>query len=158
MATQEEKTALEEIAKSIAHVNETTQSYAAGAEELTANTEEMVSMAETMREKMEYFNDLIEQLLKDVDFSKLTPEQITGESGLLKQLTKRIVEKAMNTEMKDHLGYEINNPDGNNTGNSRNGTSKKTVLTEIGDVDIAIPRDRNSEYEPQNNQKASASF
>lgn len=94
-------------------------------------------------------DDLIEQLLKDVDFSKLTTEQITGESGLLKQLTKRIVEKAMNTEMKDHLGYEINNPDGNNTGNSRNGTSRKTVLTDIGDIDIAVPRDRNSEYEPQ---------
>jgi transposase-like protein len=52
-------------------------------------------------------DDLIEQLLKDVDFSKLTPEQITGESGLLKQLTKRIVEKAMNVEMNDHLGYEL---------------------------------------------------
>lgn len=94
-------------------------------------------------------DDLIEQLLKDVDFSKLTPEQITGESGLLKQLTKRIVEKAMNAEMNNHLGYESNNPDGNNTGNSRNGTSKKTILTEIGDVDITIPRDRNGEFEPQ---------
>lgn len=94
-------------------------------------------------------DELIEQLLKDVDFSKLTPEQITGESGLLKQLTKRIVEKAMNAEMKDHLGYEMNNPDGNNSGNSRNGKSKKTILTEIGNIDIAIPRDRNAEFEPK---------
>jgi len=94
-------------------------------------------------------DELIEGLLKDIDFSKLTTEQITGESGLLKQLTKRIVEAAMNAEMKDHLGYEINNPDGNNTGNSRNGTSKKKILTELGDVDIAVPRDRNGEYEPQ---------
>jgi putative transposase len=94
-------------------------------------------------------DEIIEGLLKDIDFSKLTTEQITGESGLLKQLTKRIVEKAMNAEMKDHLGYDINNPDGNNTGNSRNGTSKKKILTELGDVDIAIPRDRNGEYEPQ---------
>lgn len=92
---------------------------------------------------------LIEGLLKDIDFSKLTTEQITGESGLLKQLTKRIVEKAMNAEMKDHLGYDINNPDGNNSGNSRNGTSKKKILTELGDIDISIPRDRNGEYEPQ---------
>jgi len=67
----------------------------------------------------------------------------------LKQLTKRIVEKAMNAEMKDHLGYDINNPDGNNSGNSRNGTSKKKILTELGDIDISIPRDRNGEYEPQ---------
>src|SRR5271157_1358400 len=103
---------------------------------------EMKKMAKTK-------DDLIEQLLKDVDFSKLTPEQITGESGLLKQLTKRIVEKAMNAEMKDHLGYEINNPDGTNAGNSRNGTSKKTILTEIGDVDIAIPRDRNGGFDPK---------
>ena len=94
-------------------------------------------------------DDLIEQLLKDVDFSKLTPEQITGEGGLIKDLTRRIVEKAMNAEMKDHLGYEINNPAGNNTGNSRNGTSRKTILTEIGDIGIAIPRDRNGEYEPK---------
>jgi len=49
--------------------------------------------------------DLIEQLLKDVDFSKLTPEQITGEGGLIKDLTRRIDEKAMNADMKDHLGY-----------------------------------------------------
>lgn len=94
-------------------------------------------------------DDLIEKLLEDVDFSKLTPEQITGESGLLKQLTKRIVEKAMNAEMKDHLGYEKNAPEGKGTGNSRNGRSKKTLLTEIGDVDIDVPRDRNGEYEPQ---------
>ena len=74
-------------------------------------------------------DDLIERLLEDVDFSKLTPEQITGESGLLKQLTKRIVEKAMNAEMKDHLGYEKNAPEGKGSGNSRNGKSKKTLLT-----------------------------
>ncbi len=93
--------------------------------------------------------ELIEELLKDVDFSKLTTEQITGENGLLKQLTKRIVEKAMNTEMNDHLGYEPNNPSGKNSGNSRNGTSKKTLLTEIGNVDISVPRDRNGEYDPK---------
>ena len=93
--------------------------------------------------------ELIEQLLQDVDFSKLTPEQITGESGLLKLLTKRIVEKAMNAEMKEHLGYDSNHPDGVNTGNSRNGTSKKKILTEIGDIDITIPRDRNGQFEPQ---------
>jgi len=51
-------------------------------------------------------DDLIEKLLEDIDFSKLKPEQITGESGLLKQLTKRLVEKAMNAEMTEHLGYE----------------------------------------------------
>jgi transposase-like protein len=94
-------------------------------------------------------DELIEKLLEDIDFSKLSPEQITGESGLLKQLTKRIVEKAMNAEMKDHLGYEKNASEGKGTGNSRNGKSSKTLLTDIGEVPIDVPRDRNGEYSPQ---------
>jgi len=94
-------------------------------------------------------DDLIEKLLEDIDFSKLKPEQITGESGLLKQLTKRLVEKAMNAEMTDHLGYEKNSNGGIGTGNSRNGKSSKTLLTDIGDVTIDVPRDRNAEFEPQ---------
>jgi putative transposase len=94
-------------------------------------------------------DDLIEKLLEDIDFSKLKPEQITGESGLLKQLTKRLVEKAMNAEMTEHLGYEKNSDSGIGTGNSRNGKSGKTLLTDIGDVTIEVPRDRNAEFEPQ---------
>lgn len=94
-------------------------------------------------------DNLIEKLLEDIDFSKLTPEQITGESGLLKQLTKQIVEKAMNVEMIDHLGYEKNANCGIGTGNSRNGKSRKTLLTDVGDVTIDVPRDRNGEFEPQ---------
>ena len=94
-------------------------------------------------------NDLIEKLLENIDFSKLKPEQITGESGLLKQLTKRLVEKAMNAEMTEHLGYEKNSDIGIGTGNSRNGNSRKTLLTDIGNVTIEVPRDRNAEFEPQ---------
>lgn len=94
-------------------------------------------------------DDLIEKLLEDIDFSKLKPEQITGESGLLKQLTKRLVEKAMNAEMAEHLGYEKNSDSGIGTGNSRNGKSSKTLLTDIGNVTIEVPRDRNAEFEPQ---------
>ena len=92
--------------------------------------------------------DLIEKLLEEVDFKNLSPDQITGKNGLIKQLTKRIVEKAMNAEMDQHLGYEKyqRNP---NTKNSRNGTSKKHISTEIGAVSIDIPRDRSGEFEPQ---------
>lgn len=92
--------------------------------------------------------DLIEKLLDEVDFKNLSPDQITGKNGLIKQLTKRIVEKAMNAEMDQHLGYEKyqRNP---NTKNSRNGTSKKHISTEIGSVSIDIPRDRSGEFEPQ---------
>ena len=77
--------------------------------------------------------DLIEKLLEEVDFKNLSPDQITGKNGLIKQLTKRIVEKAMNAEMEQHLGYEKyqRNP---NTKNARNGTSKKHISTEIGSV------------------------
>jgi putative transposase len=91
----------------------------------------------------------IEKLLEGIDFKNLTAEQITGEDGLLKILTKRIVEKAMNAEMDQHLGYVKYDPAGKNKGNSRNGTSRKTVITEQGYVNIEVPRDREGEFEPQ---------
>jgi putative transposase len=91
----------------------------------------------------------IEELLDGIDFKNLTTEEISGPNGLLKQLTKRIIEKAMNTEMSNHLGYEKYQADSEKISNSRNGKSRKTVKTEIGDVDINVPRDRKSEFEPQ---------
>ena len=93
-------------------------------------------------------DELVEELLKEFDFKKLTPEQITGKDGLIKQLTKRIVEKAMNTEMDEHLGYEKNQRN-DVSDNSRNGSSKKRITTEVGSVPIDVPRDRNGEFEPQ---------
>ena len=93
-------------------------------------------------------NDLIEKLLETVDFNNLSPDQITGKDGLIKQLTKRIIESAMNAEMKEHLGYEKHERKSSSS-NSRNGTSKKNVSTEVGNVSIDVPRDRNSEFEPQ---------
>jgi putative transposase len=91
----------------------------------------------------------IEKLLAGIDFKNLTAEEITGPNGLLKLFTKRVLEKAMNAEMTNHLGYEKHHPDSGNTSNSRNGKSQKTVKTEIGDININVPRDRNSEFEPQ---------
>ena len=105
-------------------------------------------------------NDLIEKLLDSVDFKNLSPEDITGKNGLLKQLTKRMVEKAMNAEMDAHLGYEKHERTKNSI-NSRNGKSNKTVSTEVGDISIDIPRDRNSEFSPQiipKHQKRFAGF
>jgi putative transposase len=93
-------------------------------------------------------DDSIEKLLENVDFNNLSPDQITGKDGLIKQLTKRIIESAMNAEMKEHLGYEKHERKSNSS-NSRNGTSKKNVSTEVGNVSIDVPRDRNSEFEPQ---------
>jgi putative transposase len=76
------------------------------------------------------------------------PEDLIGESGLLKQLTKALIERAMKTEMTAHLGYEKHEPAGKKSGNSRNGKSKKTIKGEFGNMEIAVPRDRNSTFEP----------
>ncbi|MCM2580150.1 IS256 family transposase [Streptomyces meridianus] len=75
--------------------------------------------------------------------------QLTGEGGLLQQLTKRLLESALEGEITDHLGYDKHDPSGKNGGNSRNGSRANTVLTEVGPVEIAVPRDRDSSFEPK---------
>lgn len=77
------------------------------------------------------------------------PEEILGDEGVLKQLTKRLVERALEGEMTTHLGYEKHCPEGRNTGNSRNGKSPKRVKGKFGEVELEIPRDRSGEFEPQ---------
>jgi putative transposase len=74
---------------------------------------------------------------------------LIGEGGLLGKLTKMVLENALEGEMNDHLGYPCGDPAGRNGGNSRNGHRSKTVLTEIGPVDIDVPRDRQSTFEPK---------
>lgn len=75
--------------------------------------------------------------------------QLTGEGGLLPQLTKRLPESALEGEMTDHLGYDRHDPAGKNGGNSRNGKRSKTVVTDVGPVEIDVPRDREGAFEPQ---------
>jgi len=75
--------------------------------------------------------------------------QLTGEGGLLAQLTKRLVESALEGELSDHLGYGKHDPVGRDGGNSRNGHRSKTVLTEVGPVGIDVPRDRDGSFEPK---------
>src|SRR3954469_13389408 len=75
--------------------------------------------------------------------------QLTGEGGLLQQLTKRLLESALDGEITDHLGYDKHDPAGRGTGNSRNGTRSKTVLTDVGPVELEVPRDRNGSFEPK---------
>src|ERR1700722_16579676 len=88
---------------------------------------------------------LIDKLL--ADYKK--PEDIIGENGLLKQLTKALLERAMQAEMTEHLGYEKHDPVGNNSGNSRNGGSTKTLKGEFGKRPLETPRDRKGSYEPK---------
>ncbi len=74
---------------------------------------------------------------------------LTGEGGLLAQLTKRLVESALEGEITDHLGYDRHAVAGRDGGNSRNGHRAKTVLTEVGPVEIDVPRDRDGSFEPK---------
>jgi len=89
--------------------------------------------------------DLVDQLLKDYQ----QPEDILGENGILKQFTKALLERAMQVEMSEHLGYEKHDAAGDNSGNSRNGSSGKTLKGDFGELAIEVPRDRNSEFEPK---------
>lgn len=75
--------------------------------------------------------------------------QLAGEGGLLQALTKRLLESALEGEITDHLGYDKHDPAGRDAGNSRNGRRSKTVLTDVGPVEIDVPRDRDGSFEPK---------
>ena len=89
---------------------------------------------------------LAEQLLAQ---AKEQGVELVGPNGLLNQLTRNVLETALDAEITEHLGYDKHDPAGRGSGNSRNGTRAKTVLTEIGPVEIEVPRDTNSTFEPQ---------
>jgi putative transposase len=89
---------------------------------------------------------LIDQLLAEHGHRR---EDIVGETGLLKQLTKALLERVMQAEMTDHLGYEKHDPVGYKTGNSRNGKTKKKLIGEFGQVELETPRDREGSFEPK---------
>ena len=99
----------------------------------------------TVAPKREVPKELIDGLL--ADYKK--PEDLIGENGLLKQLTKMLVERALDAEMAEHLGHGKNEPVTNLSGNARNGKSKKTLKGEFGELPIEIPRDRQGSFEPQ---------
>lgn len=89
---------------------------------------------------------LIDKLIAEHGYR---PQDIAGENGLLKQLTKAVLERAMQAELTGHLGYEKHDPVGHNSGNSRNGKSRKKLKGEFGEVEIETPRDRNGTFEPK---------
>ena len=88
----------------------------------------------------------IDSLIKD---AKASGTPLDGVDGLLNQITKAVLERALEAEMSEHLGYEVGDPAGRGTGNSRNGKTSKTVATTNGPLDMRIPRDRNSTFEPR---------
>jgi putative transposase len=88
---------------------------------------------------------VLDQLLADYE----SPEQVLGENGLLKQLTKAVLERALQAEMSHHLGYEKHAPAGRGSGNSRNGATAKKLQGDFGEIELETPRDRNGEFEPR---------
>ena len=94
---------------------------------------------------MEMDKELIDKLLGDYQ----KPEDLIGENGLLKQLTRAIVERALQAELTTHLGYEKYSPEGHNSGNTRNGVSTKQLKGDFGEMQIEVPRDRQASFEPK---------
>jgi transposase-like protein len=105
-------------------------------------TETLDPVAKQMGDTQELAQQLLEQ-------AKTEGVELIGEGGLLNQLTKTVLETALDAEMTEHLGYDKHDPAGRDGGNSRNGTRAKTVLTEIGPVEIEVPRDTDASFTPQ---------
>jgi putative transposase len=91
-------------------------------------------------------SEFAEQL---VDQARAQGVELVGPNGLLSGLTKQVLEAGLEAEMSEHLGYERHDPAGHNSGNSRNGTRSKTVITEVGPVELDVPRDREGSFEPK---------
>jgi putative transposase len=100
-------------------------------------------LPDEMREKLP--DELVDELLAGAN----SEEEIVGPGGLLSQLTKRLVERAMEVELTDHLGYEPHQEPPGGAGNARNGKTPKTLVTEHGPVEIKTPRDRQGTFEPK---------
>ena len=95
----------------------------------------------------------IDALLADAEAAGLA---IDGPDGLMNQMIKAVLERALEVEMADHLGYERGDPAGPASGNSRNGFTSKTLITTAGQARIEVPRDRNGTFEPQSGAQAEA--
>ena len=108
-------------------------------------TDTLADVAAANEEELDQ-QQLAQQLLAQ---AKEQGVELVGPDGLLNQLTKRVLETALEEEMAEHLGYDKHDPVGRNLGNSRNGVRSKTVLTEIGPVEIDVPRDTDASFTPQ---------
>jgi putative transposase len=111
-------------------------------------------MTKQRSDKSRFPDELIDQIL--VSYEK--PEDLTGQGGLLKQLTARILERAMEAEMTEHLGYAKHAVEGRGVPNSRNGVRSKTLHTDQGPLEIDVPRDRDGSFEPQLVKKRQTHF
>ncbi len=110
-------------------------------EHVSGDTGEVIGTFLTGGDQQRLAIDLVAQ-------AKAAGADLVGPDGLMAQLTKRVLEVALEAEMAEHLGYEANDPEGRNGRNSRNGRRSKTVLTGVGPVEVAVPRDRDGSFEP----------
>ncbi|UTD30006.1 transposase [Bradyrhizobium sp. WD16] len=93
--------------------------------------------------------EILDQILAG---GSLKPEDLAGEDGLFRRLKKALLERALGAELTHHLGYEKGDPAGRGTGNSRNGTSSKALLTDDGEIEIEVPRARTARRHVQHHQ------
>ena len=98
--------------------------------------------------------EIIDELLSDYK----DPEDLLGEEGIFKELKKALLERALNAELSDHLGYDKGDPKGRQSGNSRNGHGSKKVTGEDGEMELSVPRDRDASFEPQIVKKGQRRF
>ncbi len=112
----------------------------------------------TKKQKSAPLNIVPDEILEQLLDGYKNPEDLTGPNGIIKQLTKRLIEKVMQQELTHHLGYSKNSKVGDNSGNSRNGYSDKTIKTDRGEISIETPRDRKGDFEPTIIPKGSRQF
>jgi hypothetical protein len=112
----------------------------------------LAELAPEVRDRLS--DELIDELLAGAR----TEEEIVGPGGLLADLTRRLVERALSAELTEHLGYEPHQEPPGGTGNTRNGSTPKTLVTEHGPVPIKTPRDRKGTFEPQIVRKGQRRF
>ncbi|MFI6739129.1 IS256 family transposase [Nonomuraea sp. NPDC050451] len=115
---------------------------------IQASTEIDLEGAAVARKKPEDSTDR-ELVARLVDQARVEGVELAGENGLLGQLTKLVLESALEGEITDHLGHGKHERSGNETGNTRNGSRSKTVLADVGPVEISVPRNRDGSFEPK---------
>lgn len=106
-----------------------------------------------MARRKEKEKDALDQVIDQLDLKGITQDELLGKEGLIKQLTSRLLNKALEAEMEQHLGYSKHSIEGNNSGNNRNGSYSKKIVTGDQEVFINVPRDRQGAFEPTIVQK-----
>ena len=115
---------------------------------MVESTKEKIMSTKTSKQSEQKVPGFSPELLDELLGEAKTAQELLGSSGVIKSLSKALLERMLAGELSHHLGYEKHAVTGNNSGNSRNGSSKKTLKGEFGELDLAVPRDRRADFEP----------